>query len=58
MKKAKKSKETLSMDYCVIITISDPDRKANVFGGTVQELSANNFRYNSMEIVNEVTISI
>ncbi|MBC1466006.1 S8 family serine peptidase [Listeria welshimeri] len=58
IKKAKKSKEILSMDYCAIITISDPDRKTNVFGGTLQELSANNFSYNSMEVTNEITISI
>lgn len=56
--KAKKKNEILSMDYCVIITISDPEKKVNVYNGTIQELAINNFEYSNIEVDNEVSINI
>lgn len=46
----------LSMDYALIITISDPEKSHNVYGNTIDELEAHNFEYSKIDIENHIDI--
>ncbi|WP_430536091.1 S8 family peptidase [Listeria rocourtiae] len=57
LKKYDRESKVLSMDYCVVITISDPDYKEDVYMGTIRELESNNFVYDDIEISSNIDIN-
>lgn len=56
--KAYHENRTLSQEFCLIITIRDPNGKNKVYDNVTQKLSEYNFWYNNIRISNEVGINV
>ncbi len=56
--RAKLDRTTPSQDFCLIITIRDPEHKARVYDDVTQELDANNFWHSNIRISGDVSVSI
>lgn len=48
--KNNRSSDILSMDYCLVVTISDPDNEVNVHNGVMRALELNNFEHNDINV--------
>lgn len=55
---AKLEQTVPSQDFCLIITIHDPERKANVYDDVTQELDAHNFWHSNIKTSSEVSVSV
>ena len=40
----------LAMEYCLLISITDPEEDVDVYTGIVQSLEENNFVYNEVQV--------
>lgn len=49
---------TLSQDVCLIITIRDPQKEANIYDEVTQQLDALNFWHSNIKVSNDITVSI
>lgn len=49
--------DELYMPYSLIITIEDPERKANVYNSTISALNNNNFYHSDVSINNHINLS-
>ena len=47
-----------SQDVCLIITIRDPQRKANVYDEVTQGLDAFNFWHSNIKITNDISVGL
>jgi hypothetical protein len=47
-----------SQDVCLIITIRDPQRKANVYDEVTQGLDAFNFWHSNIKISSDISVSV
>lgn len=47
-----------SQDFCLIITIRDPERKANIYDDLTQGLDANNFWHSNIRISSDVVVPV
>lgn len=56
--RAKLERTVPSQDFCLIITIRDPERKANVYDDVTQGLDAHNFWHSNIKISSDVSISV
>lgn len=56
-RRAELERFTPSQDICLIITIRDPERKADVYDKVTQGLDAYNFWHSNVKISSEITIS-
>lgn len=56
--RAKLKRAIPSQDFCLIITIRDPERKANIYDEITQELDMHNFWHSNIKISNEIAISV
>lgn len=55
-KKLESLDERASMDYCLLITITDSESSIDVHQGTIQSLETNNFNYNEISTQVEVQV--
>lgn len=56
--RAKLERTVPSQDFCLIITIRDPERKASVYDDVTQELDAHNFWHSNIKISGDVSVSV
>lgn len=56
--RAKLERSIPSQDFCLILTIRDPERKANVYDDITQGLDAYNFWHSNIKISTEVAVTI
>ncbi len=56
--RAKLERITPSQDFCLILTIRDPERKANVYDDVTQGLDTYNFWHSNIKISGETTVPI
>lgn len=56
--RARIERTTPSQDFCFIITIRDPERKANVYDEVTQGLDAYNFWHSNIKISTDVSVPI
>lgn len=56
--KSKFERTIPSQDFCLIITIRDPEQKANVYDEVTQRLDEYNFWHSNIKISSEVTVPI
>lgn len=56
--KAKQDRTVPSQDFCLILTIRDPAREANVYDEVTQKLDEYNFWHSNVKVTNEVSVSI
>lgn len=56
--RAKIERTTPSQDFCLIITIKDPEHKANVYDEVTQGLDAYNFWHSNIKISADVSVPI
>lgn len=56
--KARHESRNLNQEFCLIITIRDPEGKANVYDDVTQQLDANNFWHSNIKIDSEVSVSL
>lgn len=47
-----------SQDVCLIITIRDPQKEANVYDEVTQQLDALNFWHSNIKVSNDISVSI
>ncbi|PFX53371.1 S8 family peptidase [Bacillus toyonensis] len=57
-KQAEKADEKLSMDYCVVISIKDPRKEADVYTKTVQALDHHNFYHRDIQVKQDISITL
>ena len=55
---AKLERTVPSQDFCLIITIRDPERKASVYDDVTQGLDAHNFWHSNIKISSDVSVSV
>jgi hypothetical protein len=55
---AKSDGEILNQEFCLIVTIKDPDKKHNVYDETIKKIANENFWYERIQILNDVRISV
>ena len=48
----------LNQNFCLVITIRDPEKKANIYDEVTQQLNINNFWNSNIEISTDINISI
>lgn len=46
----------LSMDYTLLITISDPTKSIDIYSETIRELELHNFEYNTIDVDSQIEI--
>lgn len=56
--RANQERKTPSQEFCLIITIRDPERKANIYDEVTQTLDAYNFWHSNIKISSEVSAHI
>lgn len=56
--RAKLERITPSQDFCLILTIRDPEHKANIYDDVTQGLDTYNFWHSNIKISSDVSISI
>lgn len=56
--KAKEESIELSQDFCLIITIKDPDKNINIYDKVTQKLDEFNFTHNNIKLATDIDISI
>ncbi len=56
--RAKLERITPSQDFCLILTIRDPENKANVYDDVTQSLEAYNFWHSNIKISSDVVVSV
>lgn len=56
--RARLERTTLSQDFCLIITIRDPEHKANVYDDITQGLDEYNFWHSNIKISSEISIPV
>jgi len=57
-KKAEKESFDLNQEFCLIITIKDPDRQINVYDKVTQKLNAHNFLHSNIKLATDIDISL
>ena len=55
---ARKEELDLNQNFCLVITIRDPEKKANIYDEVTQQLNINNFWNSNIEISTDINISI
>ena len=50
----RRTEERLEQEFCVLITISDPNGKAPVYTEITQQLVSKGFNYQDVELKNEI----
>lgn len=50
--------DKLTMEYCLLITIEDPEKSFNVHDGVIRSLDENNFNYNDLGIKQDIDIDL
>jgi len=55
---AKEDGEILSQDFCVIISIRDPNQKLNIYDETLKLINSENFWHSSLKIRNNISINV
>lgn len=53
-RRARRTEERLEQEFCVLITISDPNGKAPVYTEITQQLVSKGFNYQDVELKNEI----
>ena len=56
--RAKLERAIPSQEFCLIITIRDPEHNANVYDDVTQGLDAHNFWHSNIKISSEVSVSV
>lgn len=56
--RAKLERTIPSQDFCLIITIRDPEHKASVYDDVTHALDAHNFWHSNIKISNEISVSV
>jgi len=47
-----------SQEFCLIITIRDPEKRANVYDEVTQKLDAYNFWHSNIKIASDVSVAV
>lgn len=55
---ARQNRTILTQDFCLIITIRDPERKANVYDDITQGLDEYNFWHSNIKISSEISVPV
>lgn len=55
---AQRTGEVLVQDFCLIVTIRDPERQHSVYNEVAQNLTAFNFEHESVHVRNEVQVRV
>lgn len=56
--RARQERELPNQNYCLIITIRDPEYKANVYDDVTQGLDAYNFWHSNIKVTSDISVSI
>lgn len=56
--KAKRESFDLNQEFCLIITIKDPNKQVNVYDKVTQKLNEFNFLHNNIKLATDIDISI
>ena len=56
--KAKQERTIPSQDFCLILTIRDPNHEANIYDEVTQKLDEYNFWHSNVKIASEVSVSV
>ncbi len=58
LKENMREKKELETEFCVFITIYDPDQKENIYNRTIHQLESNGFVYDEVSLNTEVEIDV
>ncbi len=57
-RKAAEDSVQLSQEFCLVLTVRDPERKANVYDDVTQTLDELNFWHNTIKVSSNIRVSV